>query len=185
MQPRYLATVEEIGATMRVYEKRERRRPLRPEAGLPTVLSRVGIGLDMHPLEDTPYQYQVGISLRSRNPNFIEWRDRCPDLEPTDGNHSGVVLFDGEKIIGGYTARAVHTRPNWDIIVHADYRNQGLMTLAMAQWFKAAPFAALSPRPITERGKKAALSAHKLYLRYAIEHGEPVPQNVIDSMDLE
>lgn len=183
MQPRYLATVEDVGATMTVHEQRERRRPVKnPAAGLPIVLSRVGIALDKHPLEGTPYHYQVGISLQAMNPYFVEWRGRCPDMEPTDGKVSGVVLFDDDTVIGHYTSKLNHHRPNWQMAVHADYRNKGLMTLAVLEWFKAAPFVALAPRTIVGFGKRAALTAHRNYLLWAIRQGHPVPQNVVDSL---
>lgn len=173
-----MATVQDIDATFRRFD-----RPMRPAAGLPNPLANVGIGLTKHPLEGTLYTYQVGISSMTMNPSFVEWRARCPGVEPTDGKVSGVVVFNGDEVIGHYTSRAQnHNRPDWHIGVHADHRDKGVITLAMFVWFRSVQFAALVKRPINEAGAKAALTAHKMYLEWAIAEGEPVPQRVIDSM---
>lgn len=154
-------------------------------AGLPEPLSRVGIALPKEPLEGTPYTYQVGVSSMTANPNFVEWRERYPDVELTDSKVSGVAVFDGDTVIAGYWAQSNEPRPPWLIGVHPDYRRQGLATLAILQWFKALPIAKLVTWPVNEDAVGAFVSAHKLYIEWALANGDPVPQNVIDSVRAE
>jgi GNAT superfamily N-acetyltransferase len=191
MKPRYLMTVEELTSSFSVSKERPPHplRRFRPEGMelkprntvLPGVFSRVGIALPKDSLEDTPYTFQIGISSSTLNPNFVEWRERT-SIELTDSRASGVLVFNGYDVIASYTADTDQKRPPWSIQVHPDYRGKGLSTLAVLQWFKAAPLYNLVGWPVTEISAMAFVSAHKRYVEWAILQDEPVPQNVIDSV---
>jgi len=191
MQPRCLVTVEELVASFVVSDRREHpHAKLRPEyapdkpaaVSLPGMLARNGIALPFHALEGTSYRYQIGISYETENPNFVEWRERCSEIEPSGDDLSGVVILDGSKVIAGYTAKGYNKRPSWVVGVHPDYRGQGLSTRAILEWFKAAPWLNLVGWPTTTVSAKAFVSAHRQYVEWAVAQGEPVPQNVIDSV---
>ncbi len=190
MQPRYMVTADEMAASFHIYQPRvfagsvERK----DVQGVPMpspLFDLDGEPLPKRPLEGTPYTFQVGISPENPNVSFREWLDRC-EIQHVRGRNSGVVVLDGDEVIAGYTAGLNHRRPGWLIAVNSQgkRRGQGLSKLAIAEWFKAAPYLNLVGWPVTPLAAKSFIGAHKIYLRHAIATlpAGTVPQNVIDSV---
>lgn len=184
-------TVEALRESFNVFDPNEALLPANGVRGalLPEPLYRVGIALPKKPLEGTPYFYQVGISSTTPNPSFVRWRELCPDLERVDGAISGVVVFDGDKVIAHYTSEGNQPRPPWNVGVDPEYRKGstknpggGLAVLSILQWNKAAPWVKLVTWPVSIPAAESFVSAHRQYVESAIVQGEPVPQNVIDSV---
>lgn len=181
MLPRYTMTAEEMVETFTMIPP-----PTPPRgraAGIPAVLSRVGIALPFQLLEDTDYRFQLGISSITNNADFVQWRQRCPDVDGTDGAVSGVVVLDDEYTpVAHYSASGPASRPTWLVGVHEDHRRKGLATLAILQWFKAVPWRRLVGWPVNEDVVPAFVRAHEMYIEWELARGTEVPQNVIDSL---
>lgn len=184
LTPRYAVTAEEILASFHIYQPRNINEEIPIGVPMPIAFLRDDVALEKQPLEDTSYQFQIGISHTIPEANIKEWRDRC-DIEDSGSDVSGVVVFDGDRIIAGYTVgQMTERRPAWVIAVHPKYRGQGLSTLAILQWFKAAPLLNLVGWPVSEIAAKAFVSAHRKYLEYEINRpdGPKVPKKVRDSL---
>ena len=179
MIPRYMVTVEELTASFNVVPPPTYLYPDLPRRQIPRLPKP--FTSDRQPLEGTSYTCQIGISFSTRNPNFVEWRQRCV-IQDSGDERSGVVIFDGDTVIGGYTAKGNQPRPPWFIGIHPDYQNQSLATTAIREWFKAAPLIHLVTWPASETAVQAFVTAHKQYVEWEIEKGTTVPQRVIDSV---
>lgn len=190
MRPRYEVTAAEIEDSFTIAEPMGGGQAQDHNANLSNPFEyEGGIPLERRPLEDTPYRYQLAISFTTENPNFVEWRERC-HMTPSGSEVSGVMVYDGDEVIAAYTAKGDQPRPPWVVQVHRDYRKDskknpggGLATLAILQWFKAAPFLNLEVGwPANPVSARAFASAHRKYLQWEIDRGTIVPENVIESL---
>jgi len=100
------------------------------------------------------------------------------NLLPRSGDQrSGVLVFDGDKIIASAIFLATHS-----LVVHPDYRNQGLAARLFLEWHAATKRPFVSIHNITLATVKTLLRAHREVVERAVAAGKPVPKRVISAI---
>ena len=134
-------------------------------------------------LDGTKYKYQLAVGEGTANPEMQAVAKACPDMPRSGDKRSGVVILDGDKVIGALTILGVNrhsTRSTW---VDADYRGKGIATRMLELWYREVPrFVRLTPQRINVAAAKAYLKAHEQAVVWAASQGKDVPSDVTDAI---
>jgi len=132
----------------------------------------------------TPYTYQLGVSDSSSLADVALIHKEIPSLPHTGDRRTGIIVYNGSKIIGTYLIPGHYTRDYRLIYVHENYRNQGLGTRMLEQWYREVPRVMnLPPQLINIMAAKTSIKAHANVVRWAIAEGKDVPQRVQDAIN--
>jgi hypothetical protein len=134
-------------------------------------------------LEGTPYLYQIGVSDTSVAVDIAPIYRAFPDLPLSGDRRAGILVYDGNLIIGSYLTMGNLARDFRRIIIRDKYRKKGLATRMVEQWFREIPGATDIPRqPINIMAVKTFLKAHANTVNWAVANGKDVPQKVRDAV---
>ena len=135
------------------------------------------------PLEGTSYSYQLGVSDTSAAVDIAPIYREHPNLPLTGDRRAGILVYNGNLIIGAYLVMGNVARDSRRIIVREKYRGQDLAARMIEQWFREVPGATEIPRqPINVMAVRAFLKAHTNAVNWAIAKGKDVPKKVRDAV---
>jgi len=130
----------------------------------------------------TNFFYQLALSESSLAEDVRAIRQACPTLPLSGDTRSGVLIFDGNKIIASYLFPGTYTRNERRLAVHPDYRGQGLAKLMVSQWQREVPTVdTIPPQTVNVAAVRTMFSAIKMTLAWAVSSGKVVPQRVRDA----
>lgn len=151
------------------------------------------------PLEGSPFKvesqplpgaaglrFQLAVSDCSSTKDVQETRAAQPDLPVTGKNdrRSGVLVLDGDRIVGGYVIEGFIYLQNYRIVVHPDYRGRRLSTLMVLEWYKRVQRPEIvAPQRMNPWGVRAFLSAQNAVYDWAVKTGKAVPDKVLREME--
>jgi hypothetical protein len=145
---------------------------------------------ERHPLVGTPYEYQLALSDSSVSEDIKFARAASPELPLSGDRRSGVLVFDGPKIVGSLVIPGNLATHGYKIVVKPapddearGYRREGLAVRMITEWC----WDTKRPRVIPNQGitlyaAKALIAAHRVCVARAVERGLPVPQRVLDAV---
>ena len=135
------------------------------------------------PLEGTPYTYQLGVSDTSVATDIAPIHKEYPGIPLTGDRRAGVLIFKAHVIIASYVISGNIGPGVRQIIVHKDYRRQGLGTKLVEQWQKEVPGAIETTRqPVNIMACATFIKAHSNVVAWAAANGKNVPQEVLDAV---
>lgn len=141
-------------------------------------------GVDKIPFSRGPFECQVAVSATARSKYLAARRHDNPTLPLTGDGRSGIIVFDGDKIIGSLTtkAKAMFTRPQHLLYVDPAYRGQGLATEMWAfNIFRYPEFTVLSNPVHNIAGRKTLIRAYRRMIEMAQQQGIEVPFHALES----
>lgn len=170
---RWTLTPKELYACFRPINSAESR------VALPTVSFKG----PKRPLDGTPYTYQLGVSDTSAAVDIAPIRKAFPDVPLSGDRRAGVIVYNGNIVIGSYLVMGAIARDARRIIVRESYRKKGIATRMVEQWFREVPGATDIPRqPINVMAVKTFLKAHANVVSWAAANGKDVPKKVKDAV---
>lgn len=135
-------------------------------------------------LVGTSYTYQLGVSANSLSEDMKGILKEFPGIPVTGDRRSGILIYQGSKIIGSYLIPGSYTKDFRLIYVHEGFRKQGLGTRMVEQWYREVPRAmSLSKQLVNVMAAKTFLKAHANVVRWAVAEGKDVPQRVQDAVN--
>lgn len=132
------------------------------------------------PLEGTPYTYQLAVSDRSVCHEIKIVRAAQPEMPTSGDRRSGVIVFQGDTIVGALIIKGQMVSQGYSLFVRPDLRQQGLAFRMLVEWLDQTkrPFG-LPEQRITLHSAKACLAAHRVIVERAVAAGLPVPERVL------
>lgn len=131
------------------------------------------------PLEGTTFQFQLAISDRSVAENIQAIRKGQPELPRSGDRRSGVIVFDGNRIIGSLIVPGNLSTQGYKMTVVPEHRQNGLAHKMLVEWCWSTKRVRVLPHQgITVNATKALLSAHKAIVERALSLGMPVSDRV-------
>jgi len=144
-------------------------------------IERVPFEMEKKLLEGTSYTYQCGISATSEASDIVLVREAYPDIPFTGSDKSGILVFDGEEIIGSYIV------PNGNVmhsaLVKDEHQKQGLGTRMVEQFMREVPVVIDSTvqQAVNLAAAKTFFKAHANAVSWAVANNKDVPQEVVDA----
>lgn len=136
----------------------------------------------LKPLEGTPYSYQIAVSTTSAEVETRFIREDCQAFLTSSTKHSGILAFDGDRIIASYLMPGNRSEVEHLLAVHPAYRGKNLAARIIEQWFRETPGVVGIPnQPIHIVAAKAFCKAHRDVTRWAQETGRPIPPEVVEA----
>lgn len=133
-------------------------------------------------LEGTPYSYQIAVSTTSAKVEIRFVREDCQAFLTSATKHSGVLVFDGARLIASYILPGNTSEAEHLLTVDPNYRGQNLAARAVEQWFRETPgVVGLPTQHIHIVAAKAFCKAHRDVTRWAQETGRHVPPEVVEA----
>lgn len=132
-------------------------------------------------LPDTNYTYQIALSASAQSMNITARRAAVPGIPASGDSRSGVLVFNGDKIVGSYILPGDIDGSPHLLAVHANYRNMGLATRMMEQWLREVPSPKLYRQPVNMAGVKTMLKAAHNTVDWAVANNKQVSQEVKDA----
>lgn len=152
-----------------------------PAKGLP--LEVRPFSCEKKPLDIPGFYYQVALSEKSVAEEVIRLRDAQPELPLSGDRRSGVILFDGDAIVGALVIQGNLVNQGYKLFVHPKYRKRGLGLQVLVEWCWLTKRQRVLPRQgITLASTKALLSAHKTVVERALEQRRAVPERVLSAI---
>ena len=134
-------------------------------------------------LPGTSYTYQLALADIDSD-TIAEWRAARPNLPMSGDRRTGVLVFDGPKLIASYIVPGETRSALRRLAVHEDYRGACLAKKMMIQWIKQIPLvipANSGPQPVNIAAVKTWLRAIHEVVDWAVASGKVVPQRVKDA----
>lgn len=129
-----------------------------------------GFGCPRVPLDGTGFTYQLAVSRKAQT-------DVGGDGLPDSGDsRSGVIVFDGDRIVSSYVASAISRHRH--LAVDKAYRGQGLGVLMVELWMREATFSRASIGLISYRSASIAVESYRRAVAWAVDSGKDVPADV-------
>ena len=132
-----------------------------------------------HQLQGTPFDYQVAVSKLSRSLDVSPVRAAQPELAESGSRRSGIILFQGEQVVGSYCYPGTKFHEDVRLSVHPEHRRQGLGRLLIHLWFRhTMRVRDIEPQNMTTFTARAYVAAQIEISRWAVEQGKDVPEAV-------
>ncbi len=153
------------------------------------VKAQASINLEVQPfnlpkkvLNGTKFTYQLGLSSSSTSSEIKIRRTALPAIPVTGDTRSGIIIFDGQKIVGSYIIPGNLDNSARQLVVDSAYRGMGIATRMLEQWFREVPSVpALSVQPVNIQAVKTFLKALHNTVNWAVSVNKPVSQEVKDA----
>jgi len=142
---------------------------------------------DKLPLPGAPgLTYQFGVGDGSVAVEIVELLQVMPDLERTGDRRSGVLVFDGERLVGNWTVSGKRTHPQRALYVDPEYRGRNLGPLMILEWSKRTK----RPRKlhafyINPGSAKALLRCDMALYDWAEAEGKAIPDRALIDRELD
>lgn len=127
---------------------------------------------------------QIAVAQRSFNNHIKALRADNPDQPISGDRRSGILVFDGDRIVASLTsAGRSSAKVDFIMFVDEDRQGHGLAVDMWVAWNMAFCEYNVLPRNVeTVAARKILIKAHRRIVELAVERGETVPQYVIDSV---
>jgi len=132
-------------------------------------------------LPGTSYTYQLALADIASD-TIAELRAARPNLPMSGDRRTGVLVFDGPKLIASFIVPGETRSALLRLAVHEDYRGAGLAKKMLVQWMKQVPLGVNSgPQLVNIAAIKTWLRAMHEVVDWAVASGKVVPQRVKDA----
>lgn len=153
----------------------------RPDQRLPSLETKP---FDCERLPIDGLEYQVAVSDCSASLDAKAIRAGQPDVPISGDRRSGVLLLDGNKIVGGMVIKGFKVHENYTLIVHEDYRGQGWGQRMIERWLRHVKRRkAIVPQNGSPIALRTFLASLNRVYTWAVDSGLFVPPKVREEME--
>lgn len=142
-----------------------------------------GFKCERYELEDG-LTCQLAVSDRSSSRDIQATRREQPELPVSGDKRSGVIIFDGDRIVANFISDGDMFDHRYRTVVDAEYRRRGLAQRAVLEWYKHVRRPRIvSSQRLSPAGAKVFLSVHSAVYAWASQHGKSLPDKVLREME--
>jgi hypothetical protein len=135
-------------------------------------------------LPGTDLHYQLALSDQSVCEEVQLLRRAQPDLSLSGDRRSGVILFQGQTLIGALVIQGNMVNQGYKLFVRPTHRQTGLASKLLVEWcWHTRRQRVLPSQGITLHSAKALLAAHRVVVERATQAGLGVPDRVLEAIE--